>query len=366
MNCWLVLAYDLCKLIESDEGTYRIAVSDAPPLSFEIKGGRTGVSSLLGDEHTRMRRLYLKLLGPKLMPQYRDEHVIPVINDAVDRFIGRGEAELVGEFSEVVPARIMASMFGLPWREDKLIEDISRWHQDIVTWIGRGYSGEEFTRKAKLASDELNNLFRPLVLERGDKRGTDIISRIWTDAPEHYGPVGVDEVMAIVRDIAIGAGETTSHAIANAAYLFLSDRVLHEAVSRDPEGALNAFVEETLRSLGSVQWRFRVANSDVSLGGAEIKENDLICLLHAAANRDPDHYACPHALDLNRKSPADHLAFNVGPRVCLGMWLARLKMRESLKVFISRLPDMRLDPTKEAPTFRSFSHRHFGPLHVKF
>lgn len=230
MNCWLVLSYDLCKVMESDEATYRTVVTDAPPISFEIKGGRTSVTSLLGDDHTRMRRLYLKLLGPSAVPQYDVEHVIPVINDAFDRIAEKGSAELVSDFSEVVPTRIMASMFGLPWKDDKLIADIAEWHKDIVTWIGMGYTGEEFTRKAKLASDELNNVFRPLVIARRDAPGNDIISQIWTHAPRYYGPVGVDEVMSIVRDIEIGAGETTSNALANEFYLFLSDPKLRASV----------------------------------------------------------------------------------------------------------------------------------------
>ncbi|MFE3003137.1 cytochrome P450, partial [Nocardia sp. NPDC059246] len=136
--------------------------------------------------------------------------------------------------------------------------------------------------------------------------------------------------------------------------------------SSDHEAGLNRCVEETLRFLGSAQWRYRVANRDLTLGGAAVKKNDKLCLVHAAANRDPEHYACPHSINLERKSPADHLAFNVGPRVCLGMWLARLKMRESMKAIMSRLPEVRLDPEKEAPHFRAFSHRSYGPLHVVF
>ncbi|MFE3002953.1 cytochrome P450 [Nocardia sp. NPDC059246] len=366
MNCWLALSYDLCKAVESDEGTYRIVAADAPPLLYEIKGGRVGVGSLLGEEHARMRRLYLKLLGPSRMPKYREEHVVPVINNAIDRFAEKGNAELVSEFSEVVTTRIMASMFGLPWKDDGFIADLGSWHKDIVTWVGMGYTGEEFTRKAKLASDELNNIYRPLVIERRNRPGTDFISQIWTQAPEYYGPVGVDEVISIVRNIELAAGETTTNALANVFYLFISEPSLREAVSRDQEGTLNTFVEETLRFLGSVQWRFRVANRDVSIGDTVVKKDDLICLVHAAVNRDPDHYACPHLIDLNRKSPADHLAFGIGPRVCLGMWLARLEMRESLKALMSRIPNVRLDPTKEAPHFRAFSHRSFGPLHVVF
>ncbi|OKO68021.1 hypothetical protein AC628_37170 [Bradyrhizobium sp. NAS96.2] len=366
MNCWLVLSYDICKLIESDEGTYRVLADDAPAFVYEIKGGRTAATSLVGDEHARMRRLYLKLFSPAMMPQYRVEHVLPVMNYIIDSFAEKGGAELGTQMADRLPNLVMGSLFGLPWKDDMLMDRVSRWHKDLTVWFGMKYVGEEVNRKARSAANELTKLFLPLVLERKEKRGSDFISQIWSRAPEDWGEVSPADVISIVRDIELGAGDTTANAISNAIYLFLSDPAMHEAVSRDQHGALNAFVEETLRLLGSVQWRFRKADRDVSLAGAAVKKGDMICLLHAASNRDPEHFTCPHMIDLSRKPPTDHLAFNVGPRICVGMHLARLLMRESLKVLIARFPNLRLDPAKEAPRFRAFSHRSFGPLHVTF
>ncbi|WP_342723860.1 cytochrome P450 [Bradyrhizobium sp. B097] len=368
MDSWLVLSYDICRAIETDEATYRILPVDAPAVTFEIKGdlARTGVSSLVGEEHARMRRFYLKLLSPAHMPAYRVGHVLPAVNHLIDLFAGKGSAELASQLAFEVPNRVMGSLFGLPWKDDALMADVSQWHKDIVASLGVKYANDELNRKALRASAELNRLFVPLILERKNRRGNDLISELWTRAEAEYGEVGVDHLVGIVRELVIGAGETTANAIANAIYLFLSDPGLHDAVTRDQEGTLNAFVEEVLRLFGSVQWRFRKANRDVTLAGAEIKKDDIICLLHAAANRDPEHFACPHMADLKRTPPTDHLAFNVGPRICLGMHLARLLIRETLKALIARLPNLRLDPTKEPPTFRAFSHRSYGPLHVVF
>lgn len=367
MNCWLVLSYDLCRAVESDESTYRIILAaDKGPLASEIAGGKTSVGQSLGEKHARMRRLSLRLLGPAAMPRYRTEHVLPVVNDAIDRFANRGHAELINEFAIPIPPRVMASLFGLPWKDDALMANISQWHDDIVAWVGMGYPNDELARKAKHASDELNKVFLPLVVDRRERRGDDFISAVWTHAPTDYGEVGVEDVISIVREMALGAGETTTKAIANSTYLLLSNPVVREAVSIDQQGALNAFVEEVLRLLGSLQWRFRLASCDLSLAGSAIKKNDRIMLLHAAANRDPEHYACPHMIDLNRRPPTDHLAFNVGTRICVGMHLARLQIRESLKALIIRLPNFYLDQGKETPQFRGFSHRSFGPQHVVF
>ncbi|WGD51135.1 cytochrome P450 [Bradyrhizobium sp. CB1650] len=366
MKCWLILNYELCKAVESDEKLYAGWVSkDIPPLSYEIRGGKTSVTHLIGEEHARLRPLYLRVFSPAAMTQYRTEHVLPVVNDAIDRFERRGSADLVTDFSYAIPPRIMASMFGLPWKDDGLIDNIAECHRNVVAWAYNS-SNEERIQQAKKASVELNGIFKPLVRERREGRGSDLISQLWTLAPLYWDNVGEDDIISLVRDMAIGAGETTTNAIANAVYLYLSDPALRQAVTDDREGALNAFVEETLRLFGAIQFRFRTATSDTSLAGVSIKTGEKVCMLHAAANRDPEHYACPHMADLERKRPTDHIAFNVGPRICPGMHLARLKMRESLKALIARLPNVRLDTAKEAPRFRGFSHRSFGPLHVVF
>ncbi|MGY3488030.1 cytochrome P450 [Bradyrhizobium sp. USDA 4011] len=372
MNCWLALSYNVCKTIETDEATYRILRVDAPPLTFEIFGdipeNPVQIASVVGDEHARLRRFYMKFLGPALMPQYRAEHVLPVIDHLIDRFAERGGAELASELAFEVSNLVMGSLFGLSWKDEALMAEMSRWHDDLSACAGRGYVDEEMNRRGKLASAGLNKALRPLVAERREKRGTDFISQMWTYAQEEYGrDISEDHILAFVRELEVGAAETTSNAIANAIYLFLSDPAMHEAVLEDQEATLNLFVEESLRLLGSTQWRFRKANRDVTIGGASIKKDDLICSLHAAANRDPEHYgSCPHMVSLERKPPTDHLVFNVGSRICLGMHFARLLIRETLKALIMRFPDLRLDQSKEPPRFRHFSHRSFAPLHVKF
>lgn len=367
MNCWLVLNYDICKVVESDESTYRIVPADLPDWMIEIRGGRTGLSTLVGENHARMRRVYLKTFSPSMMPLYRDKYVLPVINYNIDQFIDEGRAELFSQLVEVIPVRVILSLCGLPWKDDAFVSELMAAKKDVITWIGMGHPDDEkLTGKAKAASVEVRRMMLPYVLERKERPGDDLVSQICARANDEYGELSVDDMLAVTNDLIGAASHTTMHALANLLYLFLSDPALREAVTKDQEGKLNALVEETLRTLGSPQWRFRKANCEVSLGGATVKKDDLICLLHAAANRDPEHFACPHMVDLERKRVNDHLAFNVGPRLCVGMPLARLEMRECIKTLIQRLPNLRLDPSKEPPQFQGFTHRSYAPLHVLF
>jgi cytochrome P450 len=88
--------------------------------------------------------------------------------------------------------------------------------------------------------------------------------------------------------------------------------------------------------------------------------------VHAAANRDPKKFACPVDIDLGRSRLKDHLAFNFGPRACVGAGLARAEMHDSIQILLDRLPNLRLDPAAEAPRFGSLFMRSWRPLHVIF
>ncbi|WP_375779110.1 cytochrome P450 [Bradyrhizobium sp. ma5] len=367
MQCWLILSYDLCSMIESDEAAYRIVPADLPDWMIDIRGGKSGLSTLVGEKHARMRRIYMTLFSPKQIATYRDRYVIPILNYNIEQFAHAGRAELFSQLCEVTPIRVIMALCGLPWKDDDFVSRLLTASGDVVAWTGMGHpNNNELIQKARAAADEASRMILPYVLERQDGHGDDFVSQMWVRAAKDYGDVGPDDMLAVAKEFIAAGAHTTVHALANAIYLFLSDPALREAVTKDQNMKLNSLIEEALRTLGSPQWRFRKANREVSHGGATIKKDDLICLLHAAANRDPEHYACPHMIDLERKRPNDHLAFNVGPRTCVGMPLARLELRECLKTLVHRFPNLRLDPSMEPPHFRGFTHRSFAPLHVLF
>ena len=70
--------------------------------------------------------------------------------------------------------------------------------------------------------------------------------------------------------------------------------------------------------------------------------------------------------DLARTAPRDHLAFNFGPRNCVGQALARAEMQEVLSVVLNRIPDIRLEPSAQAPSLIGFTNRSYRPLNVVF
>jgi cytochrome P450 len=107
-------------------------------------------------------------------------------------------------------------------------------------------------------------------------------------------------------------------------------------------------IEEILRWDAPVPHStFRYTRQDVALGGTVIPAFAQVIISLAAANRDPDHYTDPGALDITRANTS-HLAFGHGIHHCLGARLARLEAEIAFTTLHGRFPTMRLAVPRSA------------------
>ena len=90
-------------------------------------------------------------------------------------------------------------------------------------------------------------------------------------------------------------------------------------------------IEEFLRLYAPYRGFARTANRDVDFHGRAIKAGEPIALLYASANRDEKVFPAADQFILDRPNLNDHLAFGMGPHVCLGIPLARLEMRVAIE-----------------------------------
>lgn len=366
MNGWLVTSYELCKHVETREDLYRHPYADASQTLIDIKGGKRNITILQDPEHAKVHRFMLSLFVPRVVEQYRELHIRPIVNHLLDRFAGRTGVELTSAFTDQIPPRVLMALFAMPWQDDALGARVLELHDAVMTWIGFQNRGEEVTRKARAAGAEINAMLLPYLRARKENPGNDLISRVWSDGPKALPGMSEDDALATTREMFLAGTDTTVHALANAMYILVTQPEVMAAVRADRGKALANLVEEALRLYGSVQYRFRVANQDCEVGGVAVKKDQVLILVNAAANRDPARYGCPAQVDLERSMPKDHLAFNTGPRTCVGAALARAEMIDAISLLLDRVTNLRLDPAAEQPRFRYHYTRSFRPLHVLF
>jgi cytochrome P450 len=370
MGVWLIPSYGACKYVLLNEETHfaRGAAPGATAEAYEAVQGRRHISLISGKDHQRVHLWWLHAMAPKQTEEWRASVVRPVINEAIDRFINTGKADLSRDFAGRVTINVMAAILGLPWRDDEWMAEcqahLSAIQQFLDTYLF--HFDDSITDRAINSQRAMNGLLKPFIDSRRSGTGTDLISMFWRDGPSMLPDWDENDMFVGVRVAFFAGTETTKNAISNALYLLLTNHELLQTIKRSDDKERANFVEEALRMYGSVHFRTRMASIEAELGGQSIHPGDVVVTLNIAANHDPQRYTEPHAVDLKRRVPRDHLAFNLGPRTCPGAGLARVELQESVSIILSRLGGLRLAADGESPTFRGFKHRGYSPLDVVF
>ncbi|WP_431242972.1 cytochrome P450 [Flavobacterium sp. P21] len=76
-------------------------------------------------------------------------------------------------------------------------------------------------------------------------------------------------------------------------------------------------VIETLRYDPPIHNTRRIATEDLYIGESLIKKNDVILIVLASANRDPEKFENESKFDIERNSNAENLTFGIGGHMCL-------------------------------------------------
>lgn len=269
------------------------------------------------------------------------------VDQLIDRWIDRGEVEFVSEFARPLPQMVMASVLGFPMED---IPQLAEWgNAQVMAYVhGRGH--RNLLSKAQLDA-QLEQLegFKDYVFDKvREKRShpaDDMIS--WLCQVEYRAlgrPLTDMEVNGIVYAMVIGGLETTQYALAEAAQLLCEhpDCFARLQGNRD---LVRPFVEESLRLRSPTQGlSTRITSRDEVFQGVEVPAGSLLHLRWAAANVDPDEWACPYDLNLDRKAGSRHLAFSAGPRVCPGAGISRLEQNIAWNRLLDRIEDLRYGP----------------------
>lgn len=119
-----------------------------------------------------------------------------------------------------------------------------------------------------------------------------------------------------------------------------------------------AFLSEMLRLEPPTHFVRRRCVNDIEFGGFQFKENALVKLCLASANRDPSAYPEPDQLRLDRPQQR-HLAFGMGDHFCMGAAVARTIATAALETLVEEFEIMRgvgnwqTVGFEKSPTFRA-------------
>lgn len=247
-----------------------------------------------------------------------------IADQLIDAFAGRGEADLIAQYSHRIPLLVIAKLFGLPDADTPALV------QDIADSLDEG-------DKANEAHQRIHARMAQLVKDKHEQPSLDVPSRLLA----HPAELTDEEITIDLLVVMAAAQQPTGNWIGNTLRLMLVDDQFSVALQGGRSSVGHALNEVLWEDTPTQNFIGRWAVHDCELGGRRIRGGDLLVLGLSAANTDPqvrpDSYTDSGA---NRA----HMSFGHGEHGCPfpAPELAEVIARVTVEVLLDRLPDVQL------------------------
>ncbi|MFC3965314.1 cytochrome P450 [Nocardia jiangsuensis] len=289
-------------------------------------------SMLMVDEpdHARYRRAVAHSFTPRAIERLGDR-VETITADLLAELTG--DADLLTGYAARLPVAVMADLLGLP---DHMHPHLLEWGDSAAVLLDIGVSWAAFRRAVASLRHLDRYLHEHIPRIRRGELGETVLDPMITDPTLSHREIAANAALLIDAGF-----ETTVNLIGNGIVLLLENPGALARLRAEP-ALWPAAVEEILRLESPVQMTVRTAHRDVELAGERVAAGEMIILLLAGANRDPEIFADPCRFDITRPNAREHLGFGAGAHVCLGAALARIEGAAALRGLFERFPALRL------------------------
>jgi cytochrome P450 len=299
--------------------------------------GKLASESILGmdpPEHTRLRRLVAGAFTAR-----RVEELRPRVAKLVDDLLVAMQplprpVDLVEHFSLPLPVQVICELLGVP------AEDRHIFHAWSDTLLG---DWQQDPKDMERALESIKDYFRTLIAAKRAQPADDLMTALIA-ARDERDKLSEHELVMLGLGLLIAGHETTANQI-NLILLTLLRHPDELARLRAEPELIPQALEELMRFVqlgdGSAAGMPRVTTEAVDLGGVRLPAGAVVMAATVSANRDPDLFAEPDRLDLNR-ADNPHLTFGAGVHHCLGAPLARMELQESLHGLLRHMPHVRV------------------------
>jgi cytochrome P450 len=290
-------------------------------------------------KHSRLRSLVMKAFNPKKIESLRpdvERLTEQLLDGAMQRLQDQGSFDLIADFAEPLPVKVIASMLGFPDSDEHLLRP---WSQAIVKMYEVSPSEADKTA-AKQASEEFAAYVLDLMQERKRNPGTDLITDL-AMVEEDGEKLNAHELIATCVLLLNAGHEASVNGFGNGMVATLKNPTQDALLKANPDALAATAVDEFLRFDAPLHLFERTATEDTEIGGVKIAQGQKIAALLGSAGRDADVFDRPDELDLTR-DPNPHIGFGAGIHFCIGAPLARMEMTTSLPALIKRFPKLAL------------------------
>ncbi len=351
-QAWLAAHFEHVRAVGADPRFSR-ALAMRPgspaigPISQSLPVALPIIFNIDPPEHTRIRKLIAGAFTQRKIAGFRPR-IEQIVAAQIRMLADCGPpADLVQNFSAVIPGAVICDLLGLPVADG---ERIRRLAEGMLAVSGRTPDEVADIR------DEVLGYMIQLIADRRAHPGQDLLSAIIA-ARDEDDKLSELELIVLCGTLFIAGNQSTINTMSNLV-LTLLEHPAELAWLRDHPDLLPVAVEELLRFFPRPDGgrQIRIATTDVEVGGVTVREGDAVLVSHTAANRDPAAFDEPDRLDLGRPDN-HHLAFGAGAHFCLGAHLARLELQTAIGALLRHFPGLRLAiPAEQLPWSDAGTH----------
>jgi len=349
-DLFLVMGFNAVRQVLTDGSAFSSALGYA-------NAGAKALGKVLftmdNPEHKKYRALIAQAFNHSTVTkEWLNQHVSPIINEAVAEFSSLGKGDLLQLFTLHFPFRIIAKITGVPYEHADALAEFT---QDSLEM------GKDPAR-AMRAMGGMNDIFQSIIVDRRKMPKEDMITAL-ISAELDGEKLSDEDICSFLRNLIAAGLDTTYRATSNLLYYLLNEPGQLDEIQKTPS-LLETAIWESLRVDGSGGYVPRVAMKDVMIDEVSVPAGSSLLVCHYIANYDPRIWADPRTFDM-RRTRKPILTFGAGPHSCIGNNLAVTEIRMAMETLLEQLPNLRVDPERwDSARIRGFHLRSVDMLPV--
>lgn len=290
--------------------------------------------------HFELRREHLPFFTAKYVADLKVK-VEAKVTALLDAIAPMGACDLVEHLSAELPLFTLSEILGIPESDrPKLVKWMH--YLEIAGYVmaekNFGAVDPNFFGDFMSNVAEMFEYGRDVLLKRRAAPREDLLSAL--AHAKVQGDLMPNEYLDGSWLLIVFAGNDTTRNSISGTMKLLTEFASEKRRVQENLSLLPTMVDEAIRMVSPVMYMRRTATKDTEIRGQKIAEGEKVIMYYGAANRDPEVFPDPDRFDASRANGKDHVAFGIGPHVCLGQRVANMQLEAVYRQILTRFPDM--------------------------
>lgn len=293
--------------------------------------------------HIQLRMQHRGFFTPAYIAELQKKVAVKV-DSLLDEMEAKGPVvDMVEMFSSQLPLFTLCEMLGI---EEKDRAKVVRWmhYLEVVGYVmaereSGGKVNPIFIAKLLWNVRQMFAFGRKLMEDRRKNPRDDLISAI-AKAEVEGEPLSPEFLDGSWLLIIFAGNDTTRNTLSGTMRLLTQFPDEKQKLLDNPDLMPN-MVHEAIRMVSPVMYMRRTLTKDVEMSGQKMAAGEKVVMYYGAANRDPSIFENPDQFQVERENASKHIAFGLGPHVCLGQRIAMMQLDTAYRKILERFPNAR-------------------------